>query len=72
MLIKKGFLLLETPNLTYWPNRVKLLKGESILPPIETIYKSEIPFTGHHHEYTIKEIKSLAEITGFNLVKITF
>jgi len=66
-----GVVLIEVPNIVYWPNRIKLLIGKSILPSIKSIYISEFPFMGHHHEYTIKEIKLLAQISGFKIKHIT-
>jgi len=67
-----GEVILEVPNIAYWPHRTKLLKGQSILSPIEAIYKSEVPFTGHHHEYTKKEIEKLAYLSGFKIKKMIF
>jgi len=71
-LSKDGIILLEVPNLVYWPNRIKLLNGKSILPSIETIYKSKIPFTGHHHEYVREEIIRLAKLNNLRLDKLVF
>ena len=72
ILSKKGLLLLEVPNLAYWPNRMKLFKGQSILPSIETIYKSKTPFTGHHHEYVREEIIKLAQLSSLELDQLVF
>lgn len=67
---KGGILILDVPNIAFWGNRLKLLIGRNILPKIEVIYKSKIPFTGHHHEYTIDELRSLAELTDLKLDKL--
>jgi len=72
ILTKEGILLLEVPNLAYWLNRIKLLSGISILPSIETIYKSKIPFTGHHHEYVREEIVKLAQLNNLKLDQLVF
>jgi 2-polyprenyl-3-methyl-5-hydroxy-6-metoxy-1,4-benzoquinol methylase len=65
-----GEALIEVPNIAYWSNRIKLLIGKSILPSIESIYISEFPFMGHRHEYTIREMKLLAQLSGFKIKHI--
>jgi len=72
VLAPNGSLVLEVPNIAYWPNRIKLMAGQSILSPIRTIYQSEPPFTGHHHEYTANEIRDLASLSDFKLEKMVF
>lgn len=62
-----GAALIEVPNIAYWPNRIKLLMGRSILPSIGSIYVSQSPFMGHYHEYTAKEVKLLAKLAGFKI-----
>lgn len=69
---KDGIALLEIPNIVYLPNRIKFLLGQSILPPIEIIYKTKGFFTGHYHEYTKKEVETLAFLSGFEIKKIAF
>jgi len=66
-LTDSGYLILEVPNLLYWPKRINMLIGRSILPSIEVIYKSSIPFMGHHHEYTTGEIVELARLAGLKV-----
>ncbi|NEQ64621.1 MAG: methyltransferase domain-containing protein [Symploca sp. SIO2D2] len=51
-----GILVIDTPNLSYVYNRRKIMRGESALTPIEFQYNTELPFQGHHREYTINEI----------------
>jgi 2-polyprenyl-3-methyl-5-hydroxy-6-metoxy-1,4-benzoquinol methylase len=60
-----GFLILDTPNLGYICNHHKLKKGQSIFPAIEDQYVTEIPFVGHHREYTISEIQWLIANLGY-------
>jgi SAM-dependent methyltransferase len=60
-----GALLVEVPNIAYWPNRVKLLRGQSVHPALEVVYESATPFLGHHREYTVAELQKLLEWTGF-------
>lgn len=69
---KDGIFILEVPNIAYWSKRINLLRGRTILPPIDIIYKSGIPFMGHNHEYTKKEIEILADLAGFSIQKIIF
>jgi len=67
-----GSLILEVSNITYWYKRLQLLQGGSILPSVESIYKSKEPFIGHHHEYTKGEIEKLATLSGFEIEKMIF
>lgn len=64
-----GRLYIEVPNIAFWPRRWALLKGRSPLPPAEDIYQSEVPFTGHHHEYTMQELHQLAALAGLRVVE---
>jgi 2-polyprenyl-3-methyl-5-hydroxy-6-metoxy-1,4-benzoquinol methylase len=57
MLKPGGFLVLDTPNIAYLYNRQRLERGQSIMPPIEAQYYSELPFEGHHREYTVAEVQ---------------
>ncbi len=60
-----GLLLIETPNLGYVFNRMKLLRGESVWPAIAAQYRTEVPFAGHHREYTRAELRWMLEASGF-------
>jgi 2-polyprenyl-3-methyl-5-hydroxy-6-metoxy-1,4-benzoquinol methylase len=51
-----GVLVLDTPNLAYLYNRQKLVRGESLLCPIALQYYTELPYEGHHREYTLAEV----------------
>jgi len=64
---QSGLLILDTPNLGYIYNRQKLFRGESIFPSIRQQYWTEIPFEGHHREYTLEEITWMLESSGFIL-----
>ena len=64
LLDPESTLYIEVPNLAYWPWRVKLLKGESPLVDVGVIYRSNTPFTGHHHEFTMVELSTLVELAG--------
>jgi 2-polyprenyl-3-methyl-5-hydroxy-6-metoxy-1,4-benzoquinol methylase len=61
-----GWLLLDTPNLTWYWNRQKFCSGESVNAPIEQQFHSEIPFTGHHREYTGDEMLYMLKATGLD------
>jgi 2-polyprenyl-3-methyl-5-hydroxy-6-metoxy-1,4-benzoquinol methylase len=59
-----GRLVADVPNIAYWPRRVGLLRGISPLPLMSDIYEAEPPFTGHHHEYTAKELVDVLTWSG--------
>lgn len=65
-----GVLVLDTPNLAYIYKRQALAQGQSVFPPIELQYRTEIPFEGHHREYTISEVKWMLEKVGHELLKV--
>jgi 2-polyprenyl-3-methyl-5-hydroxy-6-metoxy-1,4-benzoquinol methylase len=60
-----GWLVLDTPNLAYEYQRQKLARGESVFLPIETQFDTEIPFEGHHREYTPREVKWMLTRLGY-------
>jgi 2-polyprenyl-3-methyl-5-hydroxy-6-metoxy-1,4-benzoquinol methylase len=64
MMKAQGRLYIEVPNIAYWPKRVGLLRGRTPLAPQYDIYKSEVPFIGHHHEFTISELRNLVHLSG--------
>ena len=64
LLEPSSMLYLEVPNLAYWPWRINLLKGRSPLVDVGMIYRSQVPFTGHHHEFTMPELTTLVELSG--------
>jgi 2-polyprenyl-3-methyl-5-hydroxy-6-metoxy-1,4-benzoquinol methylase len=69
MLSPGGSLYVEVPNLAYWHKRIGLLLGHSPLPAIEDVYHSDVPFTGHHREFTIHDLRQLARLSGLNIRK---
>jgi hypothetical protein len=62
---ERGLLIVEVPNVAYWPNRLDALRGESIHPPLDLVYASEPPYLGHHREYTVCEVRELLAWSGF-------
>jgi SAM-dependent methyltransferase len=65
-----GVLVLDTPNMAYLYNRMKLARGESIGYPIAAQYETELPFEGHHREYTVSEVRWLLERHGHSDIAI--
>lgn len=70
LLAPGGLLLLDTPNLAYLYHRLALAEGRSIFTPIETQFYTEIPFEGHHREYTTDEVRWLLEASGHRVVSL--
>jgi 2-polyprenyl-3-methyl-5-hydroxy-6-metoxy-1,4-benzoquinol methylase len=68
MLEDAGSLYIEVPNLAHLPRRIRFLFGISPLPSIATIYHSAVPFIGHHHEFTLRELRQLASLSGMRIV----
>jgi len=65
-----GVLILDTPNMAYLYNRVKLAKGESVMAALPTQYVVEPPFEGHHREYTTAELRWMLEALGHHDVTV--
>lgn len=61
----RGLLVVEVPNIAYYPKRRQALMGRSIHPDLAAAYRSAAPFTGHHREYTQEELLDLLAWTGF-------
>lgn len=72
MMERGSRLYIEVPNIAYWPKRIGLLRGQTPLTPIQDIYRSEAPFIGHHHEFTITELRDLAELSNLKILKELF
>jgi 2-polyprenyl-3-methyl-5-hydroxy-6-metoxy-1,4-benzoquinol methylase len=70
LLAKNGRVMIEVPNLGYWPTRVRALRGQSIHPPLADVYRAEPPFLGHHREYTAHELEELFELSGFRMERL--
>jgi SAM-dependent methyltransferase len=63
-----GLLVLDTPNLGYVYNRRKFASGETVFPPIEHQFWTEVPFFGHHREYLPGEVRWMLEHVGHEVV----
>ena len=68
LLAPAGLLVLDTPNLAYLYKRQALMRGESVYAPIQAQYATEIPFEGHHREYTGAEMEWMLGAAGFEIV----
>jgi len=64
-----GCLIMDTPNLAYIYNRQKLAEGQSIFCPIESQYRTEVPFEGHHREYVPSELEWMIQALGHELIE---
>jgi hypothetical protein len=72
MMKQNGSLYIEVPNIAYWPKRMALLRGETPLVPIRDIMRSNIPFIGHHHEYTMAELRALVALLDLKIMRESF
>jgi hypothetical protein len=61
-----GHLILQTPNATALPKRLRMLLGRNPYDPIR-----ENPFNpGHFHEYTAAELRGAVAAAGFDVVRV--
>jgi SAM-dependent methyltransferase len=61
-----GRLIVQTPNATALPKRLRMLFGRNPYDPIR-----ESPFNpGHFHEYTADELRDAFEAAGLNVVRL--
>jgi len=65
-----GILVMDTPNLGYLYKRLALLEGQSIFAPLHDQYFTELPFEGHHREYTVHEVTWLLQQAGHELLEL--
>ena len=65
-----GVLVIDTPNLVHLYNRQKFARGESVLADIRAQYETELPFEGHHREYTIPELVWLLRRIGHREISV--
>lgn len=65
-----GLLVIEVPNVAYWPKRYAFFfRGETVHSPIAEVYHSAIPFTGHHREYTLHDARYVLPEAGFEIIE---
>ena len=65
-----GILILDTPNLAYLYKRLTLVEGHSIFAPISQQYFTELPFEGHHREYTVAEVEWMLKTAGHEVLSL--
>jgi SAM-dependent methyltransferase len=65
-----GVLVLDTPNLVHLYNRQKFARGETVLAGIDAQYETELPFEGHHREYTIPELVWMLHRIGHRQISV--
>jgi SAM-dependent methyltransferase len=65
-----GVLVIDTPNLVHLYNRQKFARGETVLAEIAAQYETELPFEGHHREYTIPELVWLLRRIGHHRISV--
>jgi 2-polyprenyl-3-methyl-5-hydroxy-6-metoxy-1,4-benzoquinol methylase len=63
-------LYVDVPNIAYYFKRRDLAMGKTPLPGILSIYNSEKPFIGHHHEFTMKELVDLFKMEELHVDKV--
>ena len=69
-----GMLVLSTPNLAQFRNRVKLLKGKSVNWPLDgsKMFFAKPVHLRHNREYTAREVSYLLRETGFLIDRVRF
>jgi 2-polyprenyl-3-methyl-5-hydroxy-6-metoxy-1,4-benzoquinol methylase len=67
---QKGILFVDVPNLYFSFNIQRFLKGQHIQQPIATLYQSDIPFVGHHREYTVADLRFVLAKAGFKITEL--
>jgi 2-polyprenyl-3-methyl-5-hydroxy-6-metoxy-1,4-benzoquinol methylase len=70
LLAPGGVLVMDTPNLAYLYHRLALLEGRSIFAPLPGQYYTELPFEGHHREYTVSEVEWMLKAAGHDVLSI--
>jgi SAM-dependent methyltransferase len=65
-----GHLLIEVPNIAYWPKRLALLRGWTVHGDIDFVYRANVPFMGHHREYTRDELVRVLTWAGYDVDEI--
>ena len=60
-----GHLILQTPNATALPKRLRMLLGRNPYDPI----REEAGNPGHFHEYTVRELLDAVEASGLRVVR---
>jgi SAM-dependent methyltransferase len=67
VLAKEGFLVLTTPNIIRVSNILMLLRGQNIYDP----YYTGSTYARHTRVYTLEEVRTLLDQTGFSSISLT-
>jgi SAM-dependent methyltransferase len=70
VLRRGGALVIDTPNLVHLYNRQKFARGETVLADMQAQYETELPFEGHHREYTIPELVWMLRRIGHQRISV--
>ncbi len=65
-LAPNGHLIVQTPNATALPKRVRMLLGRNPYEPI----RAEPGNPGHFHEYTVSELKGAFAAAGLDITRV--
>jgi 2-polyprenyl-3-methyl-5-hydroxy-6-metoxy-1,4-benzoquinol methylase len=72
MMKTAGKLYIEVPNIAFWPRRMSFLFGHTPLSPMRDIFRSDVPYIGHHREFTISDLRTLADLSGLSIMNENF
>ncbi len=64
-----GILIMDTPNLTHFANRIAFLLGKPVLAPIEQFYNIK-NYHGHFREFTLEEVRAILHYSGFRICSL--
>src|SRR5207302_3551493 len=70
VLARGGLLVIDTPNLVHLYNRQKFARGETVLADVQAQFETELPFEGHHREYTIPELVWMLGRIGHHQISV--
>jgi SAM-dependent methyltransferase len=65
-----GVFLCEVPNALYWGHLRGIPRGRHPGQPIEVVYRSAVPYVGHHREYTQADLRWVLAQAGFSLLQL--
>ena len=65
-LVPGGRLLIQTPNATALPKRLRMLLGQNPYEPV----RNEPGNPGHFHEYTVAELREAVETAGLEIERL--
>jgi len=75
-----GLLVVDVPNVGEWHNYYRLIRGKNILWDYKKhyldydpyLYKGRPYFDRHNHEFTLGELRALAETCGFEVDRLRY